>query len=360
MVSVSPVLFLVVFVAFQPSGAAGNGRDIPVASVAAQAANGERAKAGLLPRRATRSRVMYLSGSAASGKDAMPLSAALAGEPVTLLAEEVEEDGSTAQGYPGVVAVADSATPTEAPESTASGVEVTTAAVDGSAGTVLPGVPTVDTSAESTAADALERPGLNGRTGPAAAASVATGSPAKAATAPAAAPVATSNASAAVTAPAAGSAPAETASEASAAASFSAPAMVKAPVMASTRDAPPSEAEPAAPAQAAAGAVVERGAGPVPVPAAAAESPGAFAVRVERTIDQAGEVVVRATGPDAHVLWERMVCPLADMPVLYSKRAGDGSVLQTIEDEWGIIEVHRDAVGRFLSARPIEGRVVAD
>jgi hypothetical protein len=71
-------------------------------------------------------------------------------------------------------------------------------------------------------------------------------------------------------------------------------------------------------------------------------------------VDQAGKVVVRVVGPGAAVLAERIVCSIADLPVLSSNRAEDGSVLQLVKDDWGVIEVRRDAVGRFLSARPIE------
>jgi hypothetical protein len=88
--------------------------------------------------------------------------------------------------------------------------------------------------------------------------------------------------------------------------------------------------------------------------------PLAAAVAVERVIDADGEIIVRVLGPEAAVLGERAVGSLVDLPVLSSQREGDGSVLQTVKDEWGVIEVRRDPVGRFLSASPAEGRVKAD
>lgn len=104
---------------------------------------------------------------------------------------------------------------------------------------------------------------------------------------------------------------------------------------------------------------------PAPVPDATAASaapaaptpeaaPPAPAVAIERVVDAAGEVVVRLTGSDAKVIAERVVCSLGDLPVLSTRRADDGGVVQVVADEWGGLEVRRDAVGRFVSARPIE------
>lgn len=106
----------------------------------------------------------------------------------------------------------------------------------------------------------------------------------------------------------------------------------------------------AAPTPARAATAASAGPG-VPSPEAAPPAP---AVAVERIVDAAGEVVVRVTGPDAKLIAERVVCSLGDLPVLSTRRADDGSVVQVVADEWGGVEVRRDAVGRFVSARPIE------
>ncbi|HYD39342.1 MAG TPA: hypothetical protein VEB43_00805 [Anaeromyxobacter sp.] len=129
-----------------------------------------------------------------------------------------------------------------------------------------------------------------------------------------------------VTAPVQVTAPAE----------LAAPAEVTAPV------------QMAAPAQVAAPAV----ASPPPEPEHATET---VALVTQRFVDGEGRIVVRLLGPKAKILSERVDGDVRALPVRWAGRTDHGQIIELVEDAWGPIEVRRDPVGRFLSARAVDG-----
>lgn len=293
------VLVLIVIAAASPDTAATQptpAARAPDALAAARAANGERAKMGLLPRRVARSRVTYLGGAAGPGKVAV-VSPALDVVPEPPGTAPDEAAGATTEREPVIIAAVDRESRPATPAA------AITAAVE----VAVPDAGVVR-------ADAQESPSL-----------------AEADPAPAVAVQ------------------------------------------------PSAEADPAAPAEAAPGAppspdgdATQTLSPPDPVPAepppvqkepspAVGHTGGAEQSAVlERTIDQAGRLIVRAVGPGTIVREEQILGSIADLPVLSSRRAEDGSVVQLVQDERGSIEVRRDAVGRFVSARPLKQTARAD
>ncbi len=283
MPSLSPLLVsLIVAASVNPSGTSAAGPAAADRATAARANNVERAKMGLLPRRAVRSRVAYLDGATGPGKAAM-MSPALDAQPVTVV---VEDDAVQ------VVAAADLApSPAAAPVVVASDA------------------PSANDPAEKVVQAAKDD------------------------------------------APVEDAAPAKEAA-ATTVANDAAPAASPAVAVAI-----PPDARPAAQAPSPARAAAPSPAQPEASPAFAKANRAAPRVAVlERVIDQAGEIVVRVVGQGEKVVGEKVVCSLDDLPVLSSTRAEDGNVVQLVEDDWGPIEVRRDPVGRFLSAKPVEGR----
>jgi hypothetical protein len=66
-------------------------------------------------------------------------------------------------------------------------------------------------------------------------------------------------------------------------------------------------------------------------------------------------LISRTVDPTGRVVGEEVVGAVSDLPVLSARRAPDGGVVQVVQDPWGALEVHRDPMGRFLSARAVEG-----
>jgi hypothetical protein len=113
------------------------------------------------------------------------------------------------------------------------------------------------------------------------------------------------------------------------------------------------EPPPVAPVEAA-----PRPASPVAAPAVAAVAPAAVAPEVlvrERTVDGRGRIVARVVDGRGRVLKEQVVGAVTDLPLLATRRAEDGTVIEIVQDVWGALEVRRDPAGRFLSARPVDG-----
>jgi hypothetical protein len=124
-----------------------------------------------------------------------------------------------------------------------------------------------------------------------------------------------------------------------------------------SQDEEPTPASPAAPAQVAAPArspppaVAPPAPAPAPAPEYATET---VALVTQRFVDGEGRIVVRLLGPKARVLSERFDGDVRALPVRWAGRTEHGEIVELVEDAWGPIEVRRDPVGRFLSARAVE------
>lgn len=111
----------------------------------------------------------------------------------------------------------------------------------------------------------------------------------------------------------------------------------------------------------------ERGAEPAakepPTPAEVREEEAADRARdaasaseamvVERAVDARGWIVERRRRSDLAILSVRVVGSVDQLPVLASQRLADGDILERVEDRAGLLEVRRDPVGRFRSARAL-------
>lgn len=313
MPSLSPLLVsLIVAASVNPSGTSAAGPAAADRATAVRATNVERAKMGLLPRRAVRSRVAYLDGATGPGKAAM-MSPALDAQPVVAVegdAVQVVAAADLAPSPPAAPVVVAS----DAPSANDPAEKVVQAAKDDAP--VEDAAPAREAAATTVANDA--------------------------------APAAPGKDAAAPTVVAKGTAPARDAGPKEDAAPAASPAVAVAI---------PPDARPAAQAPSPARAAAPSPAQPETSPAIAKADRAAPRVAVlERVIDQAGEIVVRVVGQGEKVVGEKVVCSLDDLPVLSSTRAEDGNVVQLVQDDWGPIEVRRDPVGRFLSAKPVEGR----
>lgn len=299
-------------------------------AAAARAANADRAKVGLLPRRAARSRVSYLEGAAAPGRVAVTSAFdALPGDPpevhVLEAAAEPDRAGGTEEPVAGSGAdpVGEQAVATQP-------------FTEGGEGALAP--------AASAAAE--QAPAASAQASPEAVTKAAAAPAAVAAPAPAGLAVAPAGESAVAAVEGAAPSPAGTA---------------VAPVEAAAVVQPGAEAAPAS----ASGTTV--GEAPSPIVAGAPPAPertpapvlrsAVGAAMIEREIDAAGRIVVRVIGPRAAVLAVQEGGSVSELPVLSAARTKDGGVVERVEDDWGPIEVLRDAVGRFVSARSLGGAV---
>lgn len=77
------------------------------------------------------------------------------------------------------------------------------------------------------------------------------------------------------------------------------------------------------------------------------------AMLVERAVDGAGRIVERRLGRNLEVLSVRVLGTVDALPVLASERLADGDIVERVQDRDGPIEVRRDPVGRFRSARAL-------
>ncbi|WP_248360353.1 hypothetical protein [Anaeromyxobacter oryzae] len=79
-------------------------------------------------------------------------------------------------------------------------------------------------------------------------------------------------------------------------------------------------------------------------------------VSVVRTVDPDGRVVLTLIGPDGERIGRPVVRHVMDLPVLSSRRDSWGRVVRVVTDGSGApIEVLLDPMGRFLSARALDG-----